>query len=221
MAISLYRSRGKALWGFEFKVSRNDWLKELKQPEKAESIMRYCHHWALVVPDKKIVQPGELPSTWGMYVAQKNRLKCLVSPPKLEPLPMSMTMFTALAYAIDQKHKRAEKASLEAEFNRGYEQGKKRDYDRSWEKLYKDLDENVKAFETASGLQIKHGWPSPEKIGGAVRTLLDAPSSIRSTAAQARRTLETVERIKTSLQKQVEALDQISSGNLNVDDDDD
>ena len=55
MAISLYRSRGKSLWGFEFKVSRNDWLKELKQPEKAESIMRYCNYWGLVVPNKNIV----------------------------------------------------------------------------------------------------------------------------------------------------------------------
>ena len=33
MAISMYRSRGKAVYGFEMKVSRADWLKELKQPE--------------------------------------------------------------------------------------------------------------------------------------------------------------------------------------------
>ena len=68
IAVSLYRSRGKAIWGFEMKVSRSDWLHELKQPEKAESIMRYCDYWALVVPNKDIVKPGELPATWGMYV---------------------------------------------------------------------------------------------------------------------------------------------------------
>ena len=75
IAVSLYRSRGKAIWGFEFKVSRADWLKELKQPEKAESILRYCNYWALVVPSKDIVKDGELPGSWGMYVAQKARLK--------------------------------------------------------------------------------------------------------------------------------------------------
>src|SRR5208282_6858544 len=59
IAVSLYRSRGKAIWGFEMKVSRSDWLHELKQPEKSESIMRYCNYWALVVPNKDIVKPGE------------------------------------------------------------------------------------------------------------------------------------------------------------------
>ena len=82
MAVSLYRSRGKSLWGFEFKVSRTDWLKELKQPEKSESILRFCDYWALVVPNKDIVKPGELPETWGLYIAQKNRLKCITPCPK-------------------------------------------------------------------------------------------------------------------------------------------
>ena len=65
--------------------------------------MRYCNYWGLVVPDKNIVKDGELPDSWGMFVAQKNRLKCVKPCPKLDPLPMSLRMLTALAYAIDQR----------------------------------------------------------------------------------------------------------------------
>jgi hypothetical protein len=165
MAISLYRSRGKALWGFEFKVSRSDWLHELKQPEKSESILRYCNYWALVVPNKDIVKPGELPPTWGLYVAQKNRLKCITPCPQLDPLPLSITMLTALAYAIDQKHKRATKFDLDKARNAGYQEGLKSTSHKWYQEQYEKIDERVKKFEEASGLSIQYGIQPPEKIG--------------------------------------------------------
>lgn len=34
LALGMYRSRGREIWGFEFKVSRADWLWELRQREK-------------------------------------------------------------------------------------------------------------------------------------------------------------------------------------------
>ena len=38
MAMSLWPSRGLYMTGFEVKVSRADWKKELEQPEKAEEL---------------------------------------------------------------------------------------------------------------------------------------------------------------------------------------
>ena len=143
----------RALWGFEMKVSRSDWLKELRQPEKAESIMRYCNYWGLVVPNKDIVKAGELPETWGMYVAQKNRLKCIVPCPKLDPLPISMTMLTALAYAIDQKGNRVDAAALGKARNEGYEEGSKRTNAAYYEDEYNKLVDRVRVYEKASGLE--------------------------------------------------------------------
>ena len=207
MAISLYRSRGKALYGFEMKVSRGDWLKELKQPEKAESIMRYCNYWALVVPDKSIVKEGELPPSWGMYVAQKNRLKCIVPCPKLDPLPMSMTMLTALAYAIDQRNKRADDAALNKARNEGYQEGVKRTNSDYFEKQYKELKEKVEAFEKASGLNIQYGWNKPGKIGAIVKLIVDGNAPLKRILDTAKYNLSKTEDLKTEIEKQIKVLE--------------
>lgn len=69
MAIDLWGGNDVKLHGHEVKVSRSDWLTELKDPSKAESFARYCDYWWLVVSDKAIVKAGELPPGWGLMVA--------------------------------------------------------------------------------------------------------------------------------------------------------
>ena len=207
LAISLYRSRGKALWGFEFKISRSDWLHELKQPEKSESILRFCDYWALVVPNKDIVKPGELPPTWGLYVAQKNRLKCVAPCPKLDPQPMTITMLTALAYAIDQKHKRATKSDLEKARNEGYQSGiKSTSYDW-YQKQYEEINERVKEFEKASGLSIRYGSTPPEKIGGIVASILKGDAKLDRILSDIRFSLGSAEKLKTNLEEQAKEIE--------------
>jgi hypothetical protein len=212
LAISLYRSRGKAVWGFEMKVSRNDWLKELKQPEKAESIMRYCNYWALVVPSKDIVKAGELPATWGMYVAQKNRLKCVVPAPKLEPMPMSLTFLTAIAYAIQHRQDKVDEAAIRAARDEGYKQGSARSKDVYWEKEHKDLKEKVDAFEKASGLNIQWGWSKPEKVGAIVKLLLDSEAPLRQILQTAKYNLSKTEDLKAEMERQIKVIESAMAG---------
>ncbi len=207
IAISLYRSRGKAIYGFEMKVSRADWLKELRQPEKAESIMRYCNYWALVVPDKNIVKPGELPPSWGMYVAQKSRLKCIVPCPKLDPLPMSITMFTALAYAINQRQTKADEAALNAARNEGYQSGIKSTGGAWYQDQYDKMMEKVTAFEKASGLNIQYGWQKPEKIGAIVKLIMDGDAPLKRILDTAKYNLSKTEDLKTEIEKQIKILE--------------
>jgi len=220
MAISLYRSRGKAIWGFEMKVSRNDWLKELKQPEKSESILRYCHHWGLVVPNKDIVKPGELPESWGMYVAQKNRLKCVVPCPRLDPLPMSITMLTALIYAVSNCQSKADEAALNKARDDGYKEGVSRVQTDHYEEYYKELKEKVDAYEKASGLLISYGWTQSEKIGKVVRMLMDGKANIKTVLEQAKYGVGHAERIRETLQKQVDVLQAAFDGIPQKEDDD-
>jgi hypothetical protein len=208
MAISLYRSRGKAIWGFEMKVSRADWLKELKQPEKSESILRFCNYWALVVSDKNIVKEGELPPTWGLYVAQKNRLKCLVPCPKLEPIPMNITMLTALLYNVENKHRKLDEKRLREEYDKGYQLGQKRTYDSSWEKNFKTLEEKVKHFEEASGLQIQYGWNNAQ-LGEAVKALLGSKSELKRALGNATWGIKQADDLRESFQKYKEVLEKV------------
>ena len=66
------------LHGHEVKVSRADWLTEMKDPDKAEAFRRFCDYWWLVVADKQIVHPGELPEGWGLMVASGTSVRAVV-----------------------------------------------------------------------------------------------------------------------------------------------
>lgn len=57
--------------GHEVKVSRSDWLAELRDPNKSETWRQYCNKWYLVVPDASIVK-DDLPEGWGLMVVGKN-----------------------------------------------------------------------------------------------------------------------------------------------------
>ena len=90
MAIDLWSGYGKdpELHGHEVKVSRADWLTELRDPSKAESFARYCDYWWLVVSDRNIVR-DDLPEGWGLMVASGLGLRAVVKPVRLdEPEPM-------------------------------------------------------------------------------------------------------------------------------------
>jgi len=71
LVMSLYPSRGLTLSGFEIKVSRSDWLRELKDPAKAEEIARHCDYWWIVAGEADLVKLEELPPSWGLLVPKK------------------------------------------------------------------------------------------------------------------------------------------------------
>lgn len=71
MVIDLWPSAGYTIHGFEVKVSRSDWLTELKDPSKAEAFRPYCDRWWLVVPDAGIVR-DDLPQGWGLLAVGKS-----------------------------------------------------------------------------------------------------------------------------------------------------
>lgn len=91
MAFNMYGSTGYEILGFEIKVSRSDWLSELKDMSKSDEIMGYCDKWYLVVPDASIVQDGELPKNWGLLVLKDGKLaqKVRPMPQKTEPMPLT------------------------------------------------------------------------------------------------------------------------------------
>lgn len=95
ISMSLYPSRGLRLHGFEIKVSRSDWLHELKQPDKSVALQRYCDHWWIVTP-ADIVREGELPPTWGHLILKGNGLHCVAKAPQLDREQWSPNFLAAL-----------------------------------------------------------------------------------------------------------------------------
>ncbi len=101
------KDRTPTLIGHEVKVSRADWLHELKQPEKAEAWKRFCHEWYLVVSDAAIVREGELPDGWGLMVSHGRSLRLVTRAARLRPEPLGMSQVAALTRAVMQTEARA------------------------------------------------------------------------------------------------------------------
>lgn len=89
LAMNLWPSRGLELHGFEIKVSRADWKRELVNPEKSASIQRYCDRWWIAAP-RDLVPADELPRTWGlMEIDGAGKAVVKVDAPKLPAEPMT------------------------------------------------------------------------------------------------------------------------------------
>lgn len=109
VAIQCWKTRSgppHAVIGFEVKVSRSDWLREVAQPDKAE-LLQYCDFWYVVVAGPEIVREGELPRGWGLLVPEelpgtipgrqpKYGLAERVAAPRLSPRPVDRPFAAAL-----------------------------------------------------------------------------------------------------------------------------
>ena len=104
VACGVWPSTGQEFVGIEIKVSRSDWQRELKDPLKAQELMRFCNRWYLACP-AGMVKPDELPATWGMLALDKaGRLRVAVPAKQLDPQPPSPGFVMAMmrkANAVD------------------------------------------------------------------------------------------------------------------------
>jgi hypothetical protein len=80
VTMGTYPSRGLPIHGFELKSHRGDWLNELKNPDKAAVMHKFCDFWWLVVDDKNIVKDDELPLGWGLLIPRGDGLVAAVKP---------------------------------------------------------------------------------------------------------------------------------------------
>ena len=176
LAFSLWPSRGLVWHGFECKVSRSDWTRELKDPAKAHAIGRFCDYW-WVVAAEKVVQPGELPPAWGLLVASAkgDKLRTVTAAPKREAeaftRPMLAAVLRSVARAYDGAILPAEfRPKLRAEYDRGVKDGQElRSYfqDRQAKAMA------IERFEAASGVKIGDDWLAGT-VGEAVKLVLDS-----------------------------------------------
>ncbi len=187
IAMSCWPSRGLELHGFEVKVSRTDWKRELADPEKAEEIMAFCDRWWIVTPAKGIVQDGEIPTTWGHMVVDGRGATVKIAAPKLEAQPIDRLFLAAILRRVNECSIPVDR--IEDKIKAARSEGK----DEASHGLrysaseHASLIERVRKFEKASGLSIEHGWEKPETIGAAVRQVLEkGPLEIRKEMEQHR-----------------------------------
>lgn len=170
LLFNLWPSGGFEIHGFEIKVTRNDLLKEIQRPRKAENISQFCDRWWLVVGDKSIVELAELPSHWGLMIPYGNGLSIKKSPALQKPPPLDPGLLMSIVRNMYRQNPSA-KEIREAR-QRGYDEGK----EEGREEALKDVGEAgeivkaVRIFEKASGLKVTSSW-SVKSLGEAVRAL--------------------------------------------------
>lgn len=97
IAMHCWPSKGLELIGFEIKISRGDWLRELKNPNKATPIKQFCDKWYLVVPDLKIVKyADELPQGWGLMHVENGKLLTMIESEKFTPQPVDRAFLASV-----------------------------------------------------------------------------------------------------------------------------
>lgn len=175
MAMSLWPGRGIWLAGFEIKVSRSDWLKELSEPSKADGFQSLCHRWYLLTSDDKVAQIDEIPETWGWMVQQNGTLRTLKES-KYNPNPQLDHYFLASVfrnvtegYISAKKHQEL----MSKQYDEGFKSGMRE---------HNELLEKIREFEQISGVEIvskesyiegRIVW-NYEEIGQAVKMVLDS-----------------------------------------------
>lgn len=183
IAISFYVSREQSLTGFEVKVSRSDWLSELRRPEKADAIAKYCDYFFLVTSTDTIAKLEEIPEPWGWLSLRGSRLKVLKPAQKLKSIPPDRAMLCALVQAavssaitdIDKKIAEDVAAKVqEAHSNLSF---RANNAENRVDRIQKIMDD----FEQASGLSLSGRWygtMDPKQVGNAVRAILQGEESL-------------------------------------------
>jgi hypothetical protein len=203
LAFSLWPSRGYFCDGFEIKVSRGDWHRELAHPGKAEEMAMFCDHWWIVAP-KGVVQDGELPPGWGLLEVREGKLvKVHVPNQTHETTPWTPAFIAAVM------RRAAEVVTPTARLQEILEKGRKegQEFERkatsyTYKRLTEEVVELKKAildFERASGIEIKTWGNKPAEVGAIVRLVLNGgyrslPGLLRRFSQDAMDFVKTVEK---------------------------
>ena len=99
LAMGLWPSRGLDLHGFELKANRGDWLREMRDPAKADEIARRCDRWWIVCSDG-VALIDEVPQPWGLLVPREKRGKVALvavrEAEKLDAEPLTRQFLAAI-----------------------------------------------------------------------------------------------------------------------------
>lgn len=155
IGMQLWESRGLGFTGFEIKVRRGDWLKELRDPAKAEEIAQFCRNWYIVAA-KGIVLEDELPELWGLIELDGRGLRVVKKAPELDVVPATIQFIAALLRRAGEYDREELRSHLKAQEKADKADVEKRVQDaaRFAGEKYDSLKKSVDEFEKASGIRI-------------------------------------------------------------------
>lgn len=179
--MSLWPSRGQEIHGVEIKVSKSDWKREAKDPNKAEEIAQFCDKWWIHVAPGVIEDLSEVPPAWGVRVFDGKRWKTLREAKKTASKSISRGFLASILRAsqkniefLGNKQVESLKNAINAKLTNEMETIQKRIQDGISAKTreYNDLVSSVKNFEEISGITINSGWKYDPNLGIVLNALI-------------------------------------------------
>lgn len=213
IAMSMWPSRGLEINGFEIKASRSDWLRELKNPAKAEAIAAYCDRWWIVAL-KDLVKIEELPAGWGLMELQANgSLKEVKTAPARENVkPITRTFMAAMMRRVGELDNRiiynlvqdAIKEDLKRNETRLQAEIEKRS------KKYTEVSGRLDEIKAATGIDLLSWGYDADGIATAIRYAMAAHDITKDYTG-----LKGVRDRMDRLVKEIDALEPLAGGNDN------
>jgi len=149
VVMGAWGSTAHDIQGFEVKVSRSDWLNEVKKPNKNDSIKQYCDRFWLVITSEDMVKEGELPDSWGMMVVSGAGLKIVKKAPKLEPIPLTKS-FVAMMMRSNQSD------TIPLDVHSDHMKDLERKYNAEYKEKYSGLIKFIKEINKELGVEVKY-----------------------------------------------------------------
>lgn len=217
LAMSVWPSRGLELHGFEVKTSRSDFLRELKKPDKAESIAAYCDRWWIAAGSKDVAAPEDLPPAWGLLVPHGKTMKIVKDASKTSAKKLTRVFLAAVLRRVSEQHDASRirdmlRAEVQAEVRREATEAAKTRYEFENEALRQHLAESraqvtklQDQIAIASDLRL-----SPGLIGRGI-SLLKALSGYRGSRQRLSYMIQSIEEHQESLTQTKDAVDEIKS----------
>lgn len=188
IAFGCWRSVGIAIHGYEIKVARADWLREIQQPEKSEAFVQRCNYWWVAAPEG-VVKPEEMPANWGLREVRRQGDSFSVKVRKAathNPEPkLDVAFACALARCAFRRapaiadHEKALKRAKEEGIKEGEELQVRRNGESWLKRDFDELKESVEKFEKESGVKIDVGYSwNVEECAKAVKAYLEFGSPV-------------------------------------------
>ena len=173
VACNCYASKGWGIYAFEVKISKGDLRNELFDPSKHNIFFNNIDYFSIVAPD--YVLDAEyvklIPKQWGIIRAvagkaegEPNKLVTYRKPLTLhdeKDYKMSRDFLVCLMRRLrdDPSSKQTEMEMLDAEYKRGYEDGRKYTASNRYEDLYKKVnDENQNYRRALNAIGVSNVW---------------------------------------------------------------
>jgi hypothetical protein len=220
MALSLWPSRGHELHGYEVKISRADFRRELADGGKADAWHGIVDRFWIVAP-LGIVPKAELPATWGLLETDKagKKLRSTVPAPlqTVERAPIARNVLVPMLRAAGAAMTvTPERAALDVEFERGRLHGREQlafaaEYERTQlgaarEELER-LKEVIREFKDVLGVDLgafQRDGARVAQVVEALRTVLADDTAVERARSNVERAASDLDRAAEYIRRQAE-----------------